>query len=117
MRHLILLCLLTLMVSLAFSLEVPMPNSSLAIQNEAPKAQGALFYTDTLNVIKGGVINLSHRGIVEGSEKVIANGRFLKRDVDYALDYANGTLLLPADIKSATLIVSYLYDPNKQNQS
>jgi hypothetical protein len=117
MKRFSFLILISFIASLAFSLEVPMPNKSLSLQNEAPKAQGALFYTDTLKVVKGGVLYLSHRGIVEGSEKVIANGRFLKRDVDYILDYANGTILLPGDIKSATLIVSYLYDPNKQNQS
>jgi hypothetical protein len=117
MKRFLFLILISLIASLAFSLELPTPQGTLAFQNEAPAAQGALFYTDTLKVVKGGVLYLSHRGIVEGSEKVIANGRFLKRNVDYILDYTNGTILLPGDIKSATLIVSYLYDPNKQNQS
>ncbi|MBC7330137.1 hypothetical protein H5T88_07245 [bacterium] len=117
MKRFLFLSLISLIASLAFSLELPAPNGALRFQNEAPAVQGALFYTDTLKVVKGGVFYLSHRGIVEGSEKVIANGRFLKRDVDYIIDYANGTILLPGDIKSGTLIVSYHYDPNKQNQS
>lgn len=128
MRRLLFLGFLISIASLAFPLEV-LPNvtrgqsnvliltsNSPSFADSLPSAQGTVLYTDTLKVVKGGILALSHRGIVQGSEKIIANGRLLKRDVDYILDYANGTLILSGDIRATTLIVSYLYDPNRQNQ-
>lgn len=128
MKRLTIFCITLLIASLAFSLEtasnealssgnvLALTNNALSSNDPLPSAQGAVLYTDTLNVVKGGILALSHKGLVEGSEKVVANGRFLKRNVDYIIDYANGTLLLSGEVRATTLIVSYLYDPNKQNQ-
>lgn len=128
MKRLLLFAFTVLIIPLAFSLDVepgtvPSSRNVLALTSNAlssddslPSAQGTVLYTDTLKVVKSGILALSHRGIVEGSEKVIANGRFLKRDVDYILDYTNGTLILSGEVRASTLIVSYLYDPKKQNQ-
>jgi len=128
MKRLLILGLTIFLASLAFPLEVAsnislLPDNALALPSDTlssdeslSSTQGAVLYTDTIKVVKGGILSLSHRGIVQGSEKVIANGRFLKRDVDYLIDYTNGTLLLPGEVKATTLIISYLYDPNKQDQ-
>ncbi len=108
MKKFLILLLIIGITSLIFPLE-------LNLQQEAPlpNAQGALFASD---MIKGGkgFVYLSHRGIIPGSEKVIASGRLLRRDVDYMMDYTNGMLLLPSDIGYGTILVSYLYDPNQQ---
>lgn len=129
MKRLLFLGFIFLITSFAFTQEVSpnpatLPHNVLALTGDTlssndsiQAAQGAVLYTDTLKVVKGGILALSHRGIVPGSEKVIANGRFLKRDVDYLLDYNSGTLILSGELRATTLIVSYLYDPNKQNQT
>ncbi len=128
MKRIFILGFIVLLTSYVFSLEEASSDdfslgNALAITSNAisssaslPSVQGAVLHTDTLRVVKGGILALSHRGIVQGSEKVIANGRFLKRDVDYLIDYANGTLILSGEVKATTLIISYLYDPNNQNQ-
>lgn len=124
MKRFLLLIFTILITSLAFSLDVGIKNNALnLIENtlssdaSLPSTQGAILYTDTLKVNKGGILALSHKSIVPGSEKITANGRSLKRDIDYIIDYTNGTLILSGEIKSATLLVSYLYNPAGENKS
>ncbi|MFW5697997.1 MAG: hypothetical protein ACOCX1_05525, partial [Fimbriimonadaceae bacterium] len=56
-------------------------------------------------------IPLKYGSVRKGSETVELNGRTLRRDVDYSIDYPAGTILLRADYgRGDVLRVQYRYD-------
>lgn len=61
-------------------------------------------------------IPLRYGAVVEGSERLEIEGRALKRNADYAIDYASGIVYLRKPPRmGASLRAAYRYDPSQAN--
>ena len=70
----------------------------------------------TADVLPGkgvrGPYTLRFAPVIPGSESVYVDSTRLQRDVDYAIDYASGTLTFYAPVRTlSTIQVYYRYDP------
>lgn len=91
--------------------EQPKPFKADAITQEASDKFPSSESTSLSSDESRGFFTLSHKGLVEFSEKVYLGGRLLKNLDDYTINYTDGTLILLAEnIPSSDVPLSVEYD-------
>lgn len=77
-------------------------------------AQGSQYYLQLSTQTRSSIIRLNKANIIEGSERVMLNGRQLKKGVDYNIQYDFGQITLlsqEALDPNADLIIDFEYAP------
>ncbi len=78
------------------------------------KTENSLYYIEYSSRSRGSVIRLNRANIIEGSERVVADGKVLTRGPDYSIQYDFGTitLLSPEALDpNAKVTVDFEYAP------
>lgn len=83
-------------------------------ENAAPVQLGGTVALDIIQLRSiGPSVPLRYGNVIAGSETVQLDGRRLMKDVDYAMDYPTGAVILKvAQRAGQTMTVSYRYDKN-----
>lgn len=66
-------------------------------ESSEQKTQSSRYYIQLVTKARSSIIPLGHANIIEGSERVIVNGRLLERGTDYNIRYDFGQLTLTSD--------------------
>lgn len=74
-------------------------------RSQSEKTDGSQYYIQTVTRTRSSTIRLNRANIIEGSERVYLNGRLLRKDTDYSVQY---------DFGQITLLTDEATDPNSE---
>ncbi len=83
-------------------------------RSQSEKTENSLYYIQTVTRTRSNTIRLNRANIIEGSERVYLNGRLLRKDTDYSIQYDFGQVTLLTDEASdpnADVKVDFEYAP------